>query len=157
MSDAITILVGTMTGTAEMVAEAVGDQLQARGYEVKIALMDALDAGVFAQPGLFLLCTSTYGQGDVPDNAQAFFSALEESQPDLSGVAYGLVALGDSTYKETFCFGGRRFDALLSRLGARRLGAAFEHDASSGTLAEDAAETWAADWAESLSDLRSAA
>ncbi len=84
--------------------------------------MDDLDAGVFADGGTFLICTSTYGQGDVPDNAQEFFASLERERPDLSAVTYGLIALGDLTYRDTFCEGGIRFDTLLTELGARRVG-----------------------------------
>jgi MioC protein len=156
MSEAIKILVGTMTGTAEMVAEAISDKLEAQGHEVETILMDGQGADVFA-PGLYLIVTSTYGQGDVPDNAQALFADLEEKKPDLSGVSYGLFGLGDMTYRETFNFGGRRFDTLLSELGATRIGERFEHDASSGTLAEDEAEDWAEGWAENLSEVRDAA
>ena len=36
----------------------------------------ALDHRVFEQPGIFLICTSTYGQGDVPDNAKALYADL---------------------------------------------------------------------------------
>src|ERR1700722_6470407 len=35
---------------------------------------------------------------------------------------YGVVALGDSIYPNTFCFGGKRFDEPLSSFGARRIG-----------------------------------
>ena len=77
--------------------------------------MDNLDASVFQRGGTFLICTSTYGNGDVPDNAQALFNSLETEKPDLSNVTYGVIALGDTTYKDTFCQGGIRFDQLLTR------------------------------------------
>ena len=142
-----TILVGTMTGTAEMVAQEVQTVLEAAGHAVSIHMMDNLDAGIFADGGIFLICTSTYGQGDVPDNAQEFFASLERERPDLSAVTYGLVALGDRTYKDTFCEGGIRFDTLLTELGARRIGELLQHDASSGTLPEEVAAQWIIPWA----------
>ena len=95
--------------------------------------------------------------GDVPDNAQAFFSALESERPDLQGVRYGLISLGDRTYKATFCQGGLRFDALLSELGATRIGDALLHDAGSGTLPEDVAAEWSVDWAKGIEDGRNVA
>ncbi len=110
--------------------------------------MDNLDAGVFQPGGIFLICTSTYGAGDVPDNAQALFNSLETEKPDLSNVTYGVIALGDRTYKDTFCQGGIRFDKLLAQLGARRAGEILMHDASSGTLPEELAAQWVVPWVE---------
>src|SRR5690606_6810758 len=107
---------GTMTGTAELVAEDMRDRLAEAGREARIVLMDGLTETVFEAGGVFLICSSTYGQGDVPDNAIAFYEQLQAARPDLSGIRYGVFAMGDRTYADTFCNGGRRFDALLSAL-----------------------------------------
>jgi MioC protein len=144
----ITILVGTMTGTAEMVAQEVQQALESAGNTATIHVMDNLDASVFAAGGTFLICTSTYGAGDVPDNAQALFSSLETERPDLSSVTYNVIALGDTTYKDTYCEGGKRFDQMLSGLGAKRAGDILMHDASSGTLPEELAAQWVVPWVE---------
>jgi MioC protein len=144
----ITILVGTMTGTAEMVAQEAQTALEAAGHQATIKVMDGLDASVFQGGGTFLICTSTYGQGDVPDNAQALFNSLESEKPNLADVTYGVIALGDRTYKDTYCHGGIRFDKLLTELGARRVGDILTHDASSGTLPEEVAAQWVVPWVE---------
>src|SRR4051812_36267390 len=125
----ITILVGTMTGTAQLVAQELELVWDGDDAEVKTLLMDDLDASVFERGGVFLICTSTYGQGDVPDNAKKFHDALQAARPDLSSVRYGVFGLGDRTYAETFNFGGKRFDDLLSALGAQRIGERIQHDA----------------------------
>ena len=148
MGIGITILVGTMTGTSEMVAQEVQQALETAGHSATIQVMDNLDASVFQGGGAFLICTSTYGAGDVPDNAQALFSSLETEKPDLSKVTYGVIALGDRTYKDTFCQGGIRFDKMLAELGARRAGEILMHDASSGTLPEELAAQWVVPWVE---------
>lgn len=145
MSD-LTILVGTMTGTAELVADEVKDALAAEGVAAEVLAMDKLTPAVFERPGPFLICTSTYGQGDVPDNARDFFAALETAKPNLAHIDYGVIALGDHTYAQTFCFGGKRFDQLLTSLGARRVGDVLLHDASAGTIPEEVAVDWVRQW-----------
>jgi MioC protein len=142
----LTILVGTMTGTAQLVAQELELTFEDGNTRVKVKPMDGLDASVFSESELVLICSSTYGQGDVPDNAKALHESLQSARPDLAKVRYGVIALGDRTYAETFCNGGRRFDAILSELGAKRIGDIMLHDASAGTMPEEVAVEWARDW-----------
>ena len=149
MNETVTIYVATMTGTADLVAEEVQAALEDEGVEVELQPMDGLDTSAFAAPGLYLVVSSTYGQGDVPDNGQPLAAALERERPDLAHVRYGLFALGDMTYARTFCGGGMTFDRILTELGARRVGEPMRHNASSGVLPEDEAADWARAWYES--------
>lgn len=150
----VNILVGTMTGNAQLVAQ----ELELAFADDEIAIhttpMDGLDSTVFAKPGVFLICTSTYGQGDVPDNAKALYADLLARRQNLARVRYGVFALGDSTHAGTFCHGGKRFDEALAALGAQRIGAVHEHNASGGTLPEDSAAAWFPRW---LAEVRAAA
>jgi MioC protein len=157
MPGKVSILVGTMTGTAELVASEVQAALEAVGLDATVTLMDDLAPSIFEEDAVHLICTSTYGNGDVPDNAQALFAALETERPDLSHARYGLISLGDRTYKATFCQGGLRFDALLTELGAKRHGDPLLHDAASGTLPEDVAAEWSVGWANDLFSREAAA
>jgi len=142
----VTILVGTMTGTAQLCAQEMELALDDGETEVATRLMDGLDSAVFSDDSVFLICTSTYGQGDVPDNARALYEHLQSARPDLSRVRYGVFGLGDRTYAETFNFGGKRFDEILTELGARRIGERHMHDASSGILPEETALEWCQAW-----------
>ena len=142
----ITILVGTMTGTAQLCAQEMELALDDGDTAVETLLMDKLDCSVFERPGVFLVCTSTYGQGDVPDNARAFYEDLKAKRPALGHVRYGVFGLGDRTYAETFNYGGKRFDDILSELGAERVGERHQHDASSGVLPEETALEWCQAW-----------
>jgi MioC protein len=142
----ITILVGTMTGTAQLCAQEMELALDDGETQVEAILMDGLDSAVFQRDGLFLICTSTYGQGDVPDNARTLYEDLQQKRPDLSRVRYGIFGLGDKTYAETFNYGGKRFDDILSELGAQRIGERYRHDASSGVLPEEKAVEWCQEW-----------
>lgn len=143
----IRILVGTMTGTAQLCAQEIELALDDGDTQVETLLMDKLGPEVFAdRAAVYLICTSTYGQGDVPDNAKALYEGLTSRRPNLAGVRYGVFGLGDRTYAETFNSGGRRFDEILAALGAERIGERYTHDASSGTLPEEVALEWAQEW-----------
>jgi len=142
----LTLLVGTMTGTAQLVAQELELTWDDGEVQIETLMMDKLDSAVFAREGVFLIVTSTYGQGDVPDNAKHLYEDLKAKHPDLSRVRYGVFGLGDRTYAETFNFGGKRFDEILTELGARRIGERVKHDASSGVLPEEMAAEWGAAW-----------
>jgi len=147
-----------MTGTAEIVAEELQGALAEMGLSAVVTPMDSLDSSAFDDSGAaYLICTSTYGQGDVPDNARDFFESLETDKPDLAAIRYGVFGLGDSTYADTFNFGGRKFDELLTKLGATRIGERIEHNASSDDLPEDIAIAWVREWAELLAQHSEAA
>jgi len=148
----INILIGTMTGTAQLCAQEMELALDDGETKIEAVLMDGLDSSVFQREGVFLICTSTYGQGDVPDNARALYEDLQKKRPDLSRVRYGVFGLGDRTYAETFNFGGKRFDELLTELGAKRVGERYKHDASSGVLPEEMAVEWCQEWASKLQE-----
>jgi len=140
------MLVGTMTGTAQLVAQEIELAFAGAQLGIDVVFMDALDRRVFERPGVFLICTSTYGQGDVPDNAKAFYADLVACAAPLTHVTYGVFALGDSTHVGTFCFGGKRFDDVLQARGARRIGEVMQHNASGGTLPEEVALEWFPQW-----------
>lgn len=142
----LTLLVGTMTGTAQLVAQELELVWDGSELQVETLLMEKVDASVFGRDGVFLIVTSTYGQGDVPDNAKGLYEELKAKRPDLSRVRYGVFGLGDRTYAETFNFGGKRFDDILQELGAQRIGERVQHDASSGVLPEEMAVEWGEGW-----------
>ncbi len=146
MSKSLTILVGTTTGNAQYCADEAAFRAKAADINADVVPMDGLDASVFEPDRTYLLCVSTYGQGDVSDNARGVYETLVKGKPALAGVRYGLVSLGDSSHAQTFCFAGKRFDGILAKLGAERIGEVLNHDASSGTMPEEATAEWAAHW-----------
>src|SRR5437763_16740386 len=148
----ITILVGTMTGTAQLCAQEMELAVDDGETQVEALLMDALDSSVFARDGAFIICTSTYGQGDVPDNARALYEDLQQKRPDLSKVRYGVFGLGDRTYAETFNYGPKGFADSLTALGATRVGERHKHDASSGVLPEETAAEGGQPWVSKLQE-----
>ncbi len=146
MTQELNILVGTQTGVAQLVAQEIELRFDGGDIGVKTLLMDDIDANVFANGGLFLICTSTYGQGEVPDGAMPFYEELLNKRPDLSKVRYGLIGLGDKgTHAATFCFAARKFDKILCELGAVRIGEPLFND-SNTELPEDEAAQWMEEW-----------
>jgi MioC protein len=142
------IFVATMTGNAEYVAQTIQMDCADLVAEIKITMMDGLTSDAFEDiDGFYLICSSTYGAGDVPDNGQQLYASLDDQPRDLSHVRYGVIALGDlASYPNTFAGGGKRFDERLQDLGAQRLGEVFTHDASDGTAPEAWCAAWARQW-----------
>ena len=79
MAADIQILVGTMTGTAELCAEEMCDALEEAGHLAEMILMDDLEANIFDPASAYIICTSTYGHGDVPDNAKKLYDSLQST------------------------------------------------------------------------------
>ena len=147
----LNILVGTMTGTALCVAQAIEMSCSDLVSAVSVQAMDGLDIGVFeaddSKDEIYLICTSTYGAGDVPDNAQALYESLATEPRFLGHLRYGVLALGDSgTHSDTFCFAGKKFDERLQDLGAQRIGDLYCLDASNTAMPEEQGVAWCRQW-----------
>jgi MioC protein len=148
-SHRVGIFVATMTGTAEICAEEISTALGAAGIESEMQLMDSVGTDALRAFEFVVIVSSTYGHGDIPDNGQALFEALGAAD-NLAGIRFTVFGLGDRTYAATFCEAGRKWDALFAEKGASRFAPLVQHDAGSGTLAEDVAGAWAAEWAAQL-------
>lgn len=140
------ILVGTVTNTAESVAQAIALTCSDLIDQIEVRRMDGLDIRVFEGDAIYLICAATTGSGDVPDNARALYESLGSEPCYLGQVRYGVISLGDSSYGATYARGGLGFDERLADLGAVRIGEPFLHDASAGTEAEVEAAAWCRPW-----------
>ena len=117
----VSVLFGSETGNAEALAKRVAKAAGQRGFEAKALGLDKISAKHLAQETYVLIITSTFGEGDPPENAKAFHEALHaDYQPRLEGLRYSVLALGDKNY-EQFCKCGADFDTRLHALGAERL------------------------------------
>lgn len=139
----ITILYGTETGNAEMLAEDIQAGLE-DDHAVDCLNLSDMDAHGFDPARFYLLVCSTYGDGELPASAQPFAQAMEQARPDLSDIRFAIFGMGDSEYEETFNHGPKRLADLMTAHGARQIGERVAHDASGDDMAEDLALPWAA-------------
>ena len=126
-----------------MVAEDIADFCKENDVITNIIEMENLTINDFLDlKDPVLITSSTYGQGDVPDNGQKFYNNLKEAKPNLSHIKFTVFGLGDMTYRDTFAYGGKKFFQLLIELKAEKIGNPYYHDASDGSLPEEEAVNW---------------
>jgi len=122
------ILFGTQTGTAEKLAKQFAKQSKSSGCNSRVVDCNAHATIDWSKESNLLIVTSTYGDGDMPDNAQGFWQWLQsENGKALAHLNFSVLALGDSNY-EKFCAAGKNFDQRLAVLGAKRMHPCIECD-----------------------------
>ncbi|GLK56621.1 sulfite reductase (NADPH) flavoprotein alpha-component [Methylopila capsulata] len=115
------ILYGTQTGNAEAVANDAAAKARALGFEPQVLGLDDVDIARFAVMEQVVIVVSTYGEGEMPDNAHLFWKALNApTVPRLEAMSFAVLALGDTGY-DGFCQAGKLIDTRLEQLGAHRI------------------------------------
>ncbi|MDP4534917.1 flavodoxin [Alkalimonas collagenimarina] len=139
----IALVVGTVYGGAQYVAEQADAELQQRGYGCRLFLDPKLDDVLAYNADIWLVITSTTGQGDIPDNVQPFFLEARDRFPLLTDKHYLVIGLGDSSY-DTFCGAGKQFVELLQELQGKPLAEPLWIDACETLEPEGIALPWLA-------------
>jgi sulfite reductase (NADPH) flavoprotein alpha-component len=116
-----TILWGSQTGNSEGVAKKLMKALKAGNYEPEVFDMAEYDKARLPKEKNLFIITSTYGDGEPPDNAADLHEFLMgDDVPSLEGVNFSVLALGDSEYPD-YCQCGIEFDQRLEAAGATRV------------------------------------
>ncbi|MBA6347771.1 MULTISPECIES: flavodoxin domain-containing protein [unclassified Colwellia] len=134
------IIVGSMLGGSEYVAEACEETLLALNHQTTLHLQPEFEQ-IIADNQTWLICTSTHGAGDFPDNIQKFVEDLKNSTIDLSPVKFMIIGLGDSNY-DTFCKAAKDFQKLLLSRGCNEIVVIKTLDMSDEIDPEDLAQRW---------------
>jgi sulfite reductase (NADPH) flavoprotein alpha-component len=117
----LSILFGSQTGNAENLAKRIAKEAGKRGFAPTVHDLATYPTAQLASEERVLIITSTYGDGEPPDNAKAFWSFLNgAAAPKLAQTRFSLCALGDSNYPK-FCGFGKDVDLRLESLGAQRV------------------------------------
>jgi len=141
----VALLNGSVYGTAEDIARQVKTRLTAAGHEVWLqpnAELASLEA--FA-PDALLAITSTTGMGELPANLEPLYFQLRDRLPAWRGRPGAVLALGDSSYGDTYCGGGELMCELFAELGLRELLPMLRIDASETVTPDEDAERWVAE------------
>lgn len=143
----VNIIVGSQMGSAEYVAEQLAEALEQQGVQVQLHEQPVFD-DIDQLDTIWLLCTSTYGAGDYPENLLPFVESINQ-QADLKGLNYSVIGLGDTSY-DTYNYAGRNLDELLANKGANRVAERLELNILDEALPEDTALAWLPSWIESV-------
>lgn len=124
----VTVLWGSQTGNAESLSKQLMKRMKKGGFEPEVHDMAEYDRSRLPQEKNLLIITSTYGDGEPPDNAEELYNwILSDEAPKLEGVSYSVLALGDTNYPD-YCKCGIDFDVRLEALGASRISARVDSD-----------------------------
>jgi len=113
---ALNILFGSQTGNAAGLAEKTAKMAANYGLEAKVVDMEGLDPVKLASMKRVMIITSTWGEGEMPDNADAMWTSINANGPALANTHFTICAIGDSSYDE-FCKAGHDWNGKLASLG----------------------------------------
>jgi len=136
----IQIIVGSMLGGTEYVAEACEETLVALDHQVTVHLQPDF-AQIPIENQIWLICSSTHGAGDLPDNIQNFVRDLRSCVQDLSSISFFTIAVGDSNY-DTYCQAAKSIENLLLTKDCNKIIEILTLDMSLDIDPEDLAQQW---------------
>lgn len=114
------ILFGSQTGNAEELAAKTAKLASNYGLNATVVDMDGFNVDSLSSHKRLLIITSTWGEGDMPDNAEDMWQAALKSNADLSSTHFSVCGIGDSSYDE-FCKAGTDWDERITAMGGLKV------------------------------------
>lgn len=127
-SATLTIVYGSQTGNARHVADALAALAKAKNIAAKVVDLADYKSSQLKNEQYLIIVTSTYGEGEPPENAVSFYNFLfSKKAPKVPQLKFAVLGLGDTSY-EFFCKTAADFDERLAELGGQRLQARADLD-----------------------------
>jgi len=141
------ILFGSQTGNAEEIASGLStvctEELMLPN--VQLGTLNSISKNLEDLKNnaqLLLIVCSTTGNGDAPENADAFWRAIKlrsVAKNLFENVPYYVLGLGDTNY-DKFCYIGKAIDKRINELGGNRVMPAECADEATGL--EEVVDKW---------------
>ncbi len=117
----ITLFIGSVDGAAEYAGKKLEEALNEKKHTVTVNYKPTLKDLQNLQSDLLLIVTSTTGEGELPKNFCAFWRKLYTKKVSFEGISYAMAILGDSSYGDDYCLGGKQLGEILMQKGAKQV------------------------------------
>ncbi|MEM9350273.1 MAG: sulfite reductase flavoprotein subunit alpha [Pseudomonadota bacterium] len=119
---AMNVFFGSQSGNCEMLSKDMRKFAATQGFEAEIKALNEITPAELAGMEHVTIIVSTFGEGEPPDNAAKFHSALmaDDCPPLPASLNFSVCGLGDTSYAD-FNQCAIEIDARLAELGATRV------------------------------------
>lgn len=135
------LFVGSVYGATLHTAHALETTLIGDGHGVQLFERPTAD-DLGDDDSVLIVCTSSTGQGDIPENILPFYLDLRDRLPQQNGRPFAVIAQGDSSYGDTYCGAGEQFYELFLELACRPLDEILRIDVLETVDPDEPAAAW---------------
>lgn len=114
---------GSPSGNCENISKMLYDILNTRDEPIIYGTLNSILNEIDNINGTMYIICSTFGNGDAPENASAFWRTIKSRKikNDLfKNINYNVLGLCNSNYSH-FCYMGKKLDKRMEELGGQRI------------------------------------
>ena len=119
----IYILYGSQSGNCESISKMLYECLINETDSITYGTLNSVVNNIESVNGTVYIMCSTFGNGDAPENADAFWRYIKNRKLNnklFANINYMVLGLGNSNYSH-FCDMGKKIDKRLGDLGGKRI------------------------------------